>query len=96
MSDLTDVEVQALAKEMNEAVPAFRTFFSLSRDDQIRVVSKIADGMIGTDETAQLKELPFMTPEMLESVSDMFIPFVTSLFLKWLAPDENGLEAGPG
>lgn len=86
---LTDAQVQAMADEISEAVPALRQFFALPREDQIKVGGKLFDGMVGTDETAQLKSLPMMSPEMLETLTDMVGPLVVGALIKWARGDQE-------
>lgn len=85
---LTDEEVESIGKEVSEAVPALRKYFALGRNDQIKVMSRIADKMIGTDATAQIKSLPAMTPGMTESLTDMVIPLISQLFVRLLVGEE--------
>jgi hypothetical protein len=87
MPELTDEQVEQIADEISEAIPAIRQFFSLPRSDQIRVGGRLFDRMVGTDETAQLKSLPMMNPQMLETLTDMIGPLAVGALIKWLAGD---------
>ncbi len=85
----TDEELEGIAKEVSEAVPALRKFFSLGRKDQVQVGAKIADKMVGTDVTAQIKTIPGLTSGMTETLTDLTIPLGVSLFLKLLLGEEE-------
>jgi hypothetical protein len=67
---MTDEEAKDVAKEIAEAIPALRDFFSLPREDKVLVAKHLLDMQVGTDATAQVKAIPGLTPEMTETITD--------------------------
>ena len=86
---MDEEELQQIADETAEAVPALRKFFSLGREDQIKVAAILFDRMIGTDDTAQIRSLPMMSSEMLESITDMLAPLMAAGLVKLLVGDQE-------
>jgi hypothetical protein len=87
MSPITDEKAAALAKELNEAIPASIQIAQLDRESQIKVVAKFLDGLIGTDETALISSAPYMTPEITEYASDAVInALAEAIVKKWFGP----------
>jgi hypothetical protein len=85
---ISEATAEALALEIAEAVPAIRNFLGLPREDKLVVAKHLADKMIGSDPTAQLKSVPGMTPAVLEMVSDPILGLIAELLVGLLDGDD--------
>lgn len=70
---LTEDQAAGLAFELNEAIPAAITFAKLPTKDKALVIKYFADGLIGTDETALIDNIPGLTPEITEVLTDALL-----------------------
>lgn len=93
MAGITEDEAAGLAIELNEAIPAALKIAKLDRASQVLVVKHFLDGMIGTDETALIDKIPYMTPEMTEGVTDgIFDVLAEAIVNKWFTVPEPAPE----
>jgi isopenicillin N synthase-like dioxygenase len=85
---IADVEAQTIALEVAEAVPALRKFFALPREDKIVVAKHMVDSQIGSDDTAQIRSVAGMTPEMVEMITDPLLGVIASALINLIdGPD---------
>ena len=80
---LTEDQAADIAIELNEAIPAAITFAKLPTADKALVIQQFVDGLIGTDESALIKSIPGLTPEITEVVTDSFIRILGGALAKY-------------
>jgi hypothetical protein len=73
-----------------EAIQTVVKIFGMENVDRVLVAQYFIDDMIGTDETAQLQSLPFMTPELTETLTDLLIPILAQALIAKLTPAPEG------
>jgi hypothetical protein len=86
---ITDVEAEAMAVEIAEAIPALRDFFALPREDKVVVGKHLLDKQVGTDATAQIKSLPGLTSEMTETITDPLLGIAAKAVIGLFDDDEE-------
>ena len=85
---LTEDTAAEMAHDVAEAIQVIVRLFSLDNVDRVFVAKYFIDDMIGTDETALIEKLPFLTPETTELLTDMIIPILAeALIAKLTAPE---------
>ena len=84
---LTDAEAKTLALEVNEVIPASIVFYSLNTEDKALVIKHFLDGLIGTDETAVISNIPGISPALTESLTDGVLDVVANALAKYLNGD---------
>jgi hypothetical protein len=76
------------ALDLAEAIQVVVDVVRMDNADRVLVAKYFIDDLIGTDETAVLTSLPFMTPELTETVSDLLVPILAeALIAKLTAPE---------
>ena len=83
---LTENEAASKALDLAEAVVVIREVAGLDNVSRVLVTKYFLDNMIGTDETAQIEALPYMTPELTETVTDLVIPIIANAIIGRLTP----------
>jgi len=87
-TNLPDEELEPIAQEVAEAIPAIRKFTGLSTEDKLKVFKKLADKQIGEEETAIIKSVPGFPDMLVEPMSDAAIEMVMKLIRKMFLGDE--------
>jgi hypothetical protein len=86
---ITDQAAFEIAREVIEAVPAIRKFLAMPREDKVLVAKHILDAQIGSDETAVIKNIPGMTADMTELITDPLLDVGAKALVGLLdGPDE--------
>ena len=83
---LTENEAAQKALDLAEAVAVVIDIFGQDNVSRVLVAKHFLDNMIGTDETAQIESLPYMTPELTETITDLIIPIIASALINKLTP----------
>lgn len=93
---MTEEELQAIALEIAEAVPAIRKFAKLTSEEKVVVVRHLLDMQIGTDATAVVTSVAGMPPALVESVTDPVLVVAANAFVKFiLGADDEPLPEQP-
>jgi hypothetical protein len=83
---LTENEAAQKAMDLAEAVNVIIEVIGMDNVDRVLIAKYFLDDLIGTDETAVIEALPFMTPELTETITDLIIPLIADAVIKKLTP----------
>ena len=83
---LTENEAAQKALDLAEAVGVVIEVIGLDNVSRVLIAKYFLDSLIGTDETAQIEALPYMTPELTETVTDLVIPIIANAIIGRLTP----------
>ncbi|NIM20842.1 MAG: hypothetical protein GTN64_00230 [Candidatus Latescibacteria bacterium] len=78
MADETPTPEQE-AQELSEAVVVIRNFNKKPRPERVQVLKHLLDKQIGTDDTAVLKTIPGLTPQVTEMMTDPLLDILASV-----------------
>ncbi len=81
---LTEDEAAQKGQDLAEAVGVVIEVVRLPNEDRVLIAKHFIDDLIGTDETAVIESLPFLTPESTELVTDIVVPLIADALIKKL------------